>query len=55
MDEEKIRHFIKVEREKGTSMNELIFILSDNNIPIYEISNFMDVSVKYVEELLSDY
>jgi len=55
MDEEKVRYFIKVEKEKGTSTNELIFILNDNGVPIYEISNFMDVSVKYIEDLLSDY
>mgnify|MGYP005769471173 CR=1 FL=1 len=54
MNEAQIRYFIQVEKEKGTSMDELIFILSDNNIPIYEISNFLDVSVKYVEMLLSD-
>lgn len=55
MDEEKIRYFIRVEKEKGTSTNELIFILSDNGIPIYEIANFLDVSVKHIEDLLSDY
>lgn len=55
MDEEKVRYFIKIEKEKGTSTNELIFILNDNGVPIYEISNFMDVSVKYIEDLLSDY
>lgn len=55
MDEEKVRYFIKVEKEKGTSTNELIFILNDNGVPIYEISNFMDVSVKYIEDLLSDF
>ncbi len=54
MNEAQIRYFIQVEKEKGTSTDELIFILSDNNIPIYEISNFLDVSVKYVEMLLSD-
>ena len=55
MDEERIRHFVKVEMDKGTSIDELIFLLNDNGIPPYEISNYMDVSVKYVEELLSDY
>ena len=54
MNEAQIRYFIQVEKEKVTSTDELIFILSDNNIPIYEISNFLDVSVKYVEMLLSD-
>ncbi len=55
MDDERIRYFIKAEKEKGTSTNELIFILNDNGIPIYEISNYMDVSAKYIEDLLSDY
>ena len=47
MNEEQIRYFIHAEKEKGTSTNELIFIL-------YEISNYLDISVKYIEELLSD-
>ena len=54
MNEEQIRYFIHAEKEKGTSTNELIFILHDYNIPLYEISNYLDISVKYIEELLSD-
>lgn len=55
MDEAKVDYFIQAERKKGTSIEELIFILFDNKVPIYEISNFLDVSVKYVEDILSDY
>ena len=62
MDEEKVRyfieaerkHFMMMERRKGTSMEELIFILHDNGVPDYEISNFLDVSIRHVEEVLSD-
>ncbi|MBQ4283163.1 MAG: hypothetical protein IJB96_04465 [Lachnospira sp.] len=55
MDEERVRHFIRMEQAKGTTINELIFILNDNGVPIYEISNYMDVSAKYIEDLLADY
>lgn len=55
MDEEKVRYFIQAEKKKGTSTEELIFILHDNKIPVYEISNYLDLSVKYVEDILSDY
>lgn len=55
MDEAQVRYFIQAERKKGTSIEELIFILNDYEVPIYEISNFLDLSVKYVEEVLSDY
>lgn len=54
MDEEKVRYFIEAERKKGTSTEELIFILYDNGVPVYEISNFLDVSIRHVEEVLSD-
>ena len=54
MDEEKVRYFIEAERTQGTSTEELIFILSDNGVPVYEISNFLDVSIRHVEEVLSD-
>ena len=54
MEEERIRYFVQAEKNKGTSTVELIFILNDNGVPIYEISNFLEVSVKYVEEILSD-
>ena len=54
MNEEQIRYFIHAEKQKGTS-NELIFILHDNGIPLYEISNYLDISIKYIEEILSDY
>jgi hypothetical protein len=54
LDEARIRHFIQVERRKGTSMEEIIFILHDNDIPIYEISNYIEMSVKRIEEVLSD-
>ena len=53
-DEEKVRYFIEAERKKGTSIEELIFILYDNGVPVYEISNFLDVSIRHVEEVLSD-
>ena len=52
MDEEKVRYFIEAERKKGTSTEELIFILYDNGVPVYEISNFLDVSIRHVEEVL---
>ena len=55
MNDAQIRYFIEMERKKGTTTDELIFILSDNGIPIYEISNYLDISVKYIEEILSDY
>lgn len=55
MDEAQVRYFIQAERKKGTTIEELIFILNDNKVPLYEISNFLDVSIKYVEDILSDY
>lgn len=55
MDEAQVKYFIQAERNKGTTMEELIFILFDHNVPIYEISNFLDLSIKYVEDILSDY
>jgi hypothetical protein len=55
MDEAQVRYFIQAEKKKGTTTEELIFILHDNKVPIYEISNFLDLSVKYVEDILSDY
>lgn len=54
MNDAQIRYFIEMERKKGTTTHELIFILSDNGIPIYEISNYLDISVKHVEMVLSD-
>lgn len=39
--------------KKGT-LQCIKFILSDNGIPIYEISNYLDISVKHVEKVLSD-
>ena len=33
MDETQVKHFIMMERRKGTSMEELIFILHDNGVP----------------------
>lgn len=54
MNDAQIRYFIEMERKKGTTTDELIFILSDNGIPIYEISNYLDISVKHVEKVLSD-
>ena len=41
MDETQVKHFIMMERRKGTSIDELIFILHDNGVPDYEISNFL--------------
>lgn len=55
MDETQVKHFIMMERRKGTSIDELIFILHDNCVPDYEISNFLEISIKHVEEVLSDY
>ena len=55
MDETQVKHFIMMERRKGTSMEELIFILHDNGVPDYEISNFLEISIKHVEDVLSDY
>ena len=40
MDEEKVRYFIEAERKKGTSTEELIFILYDNGVPVYEYPIF---------------
>lgn len=54
MNDAQIRYFIEMERKKGTTTDELIFILSDNGISIYEISNYLDISVKHVEMVLSD-
>ena len=55
MKEAQVKLFILVERKKGTSIEELIFILHDNGVPEYEISNYLEISIKYVEEILSDY
>lgn len=38
MNEAQVKHFILVERRKGTTIEELIFILHDNGVPEYEIS-----------------
>ena len=55
MNEAQVKHFILVESKKGTSIVDLIFILHDNGVPEYEISNYLEISIKYVEEILSDY
>lgn len=55
MNETQVKHFIVMERQKGTTIEELIFILHDNGVPEYEISNYLEISIKYVEEILSDY
>ena len=55
MNEAQVNLFILVERRKGTTIEELIFILHDNGVPEYEISNYLEISIKYVEEILSDY
>ena len=55
MNEAQVKHFILVERKKGTTIEELIFILHDNGVPEYEISNYLEISIKYVEEILSVY
>ena len=55
MNEAQVKHFILVERKKGTTIEELIFILHDNGVPEYEISNYLEISIKDVEEILSDY
>ena len=54
MNEAQVRYFVNAEKEKGTSTNELIFLLFDYDVPIYEISNYLDISIKYIEDLLSD-
>lgn len=54
MEETQVRHFVMMERKKGTSLDEIIFILHDHGVPEYEISNYLDVSIKHVEEVLSD-
>lgn len=48
MNEAQVKHFILVERRKGTTIEELIFILHDNGVPEYEISNYLEISIKYV-------
>ena len=55
MNEAQVKHFILVERKKGTSIEDLIYILHENGVPEYEISNYLEISIKYVEEILSDY
>ena len=55
MNEAQVKHFILVERRKGTTIEELIFILHVNRMQQYEISNYLEISIKYVEEILSDY
>ena len=55
MDDERVRQFVKIQNDNGVSTNELIFILNDNDVPMYEISNYLDVSIKYIEDILSDY
>ena len=52
MNEAQVKHFIVMERQKGTTIEELIFILHDNGVPEYEISNYLEISIKYVEEIL---
>ena len=47
MNEAQVKHFILVERKKGTSIEELIFILHDNGVPEYEISNYLEISIKH--------
>lgn len=55
MNDAQIRYFIEMERKKRHNYGwTLYFILSDNGIPIYEISNYLDISVKHVEMVLSD-
>lgn len=54
LTDEQIRYFVAQEKKKGTSSLELVFLLHDNGVPIYEISDFLDLSVKYVEGVLGD-
>lgn len=54
LTDEQIRYFVQNERSRGTSSVELIFLLHDNGVPIYEIAEFLDMSVKYVEGVLGD-
>ena len=55
LNEAQVKYFIEQEKKKGTTTEELIFILHDYDVPIYEISNYMDISIKYIEDILSDY
>ena len=43
MNEAQVKHFIVMERQKGTTIEELIFILHDNGVPEYEISNYLEI------------
>ncbi|MCI1556567.1 MAG: hypothetical protein LKH71_10150 [Lachnospiraceae bacterium] len=54
LTDEQIRYFVAQEKKKGTSSLELVFLLHDNGVPIYEISDFLDLSVKYIEGVLGD-
>ena len=47
MNEAQVKHFIVMERQKGTTIEELIFILHDNGVPEYEISNYLEISIKF--------
>ena len=50
MDETQVKHFIMMERRKGTSMEELIFILHDNGVPDYEFFCLKkERKIKYLE------
>ena len=37
MNEAQVKHFIVMERQKGTTIEELIFILHDNGVPEYDL------------------
>ena len=43
MNEAQVKHFIVMERQKATTIEELIFILHDNGVPEYEISNYLEI------------
>ena len=55
MNETQVKHFIVMERQKGTTIEELIFIIHENGVPDFEIFNYFEISIKYVGGFLSDY
>lgn len=54
LNEQQVKYWIQQERKLGTPLSQLIFIMNDNGVPLNVISNFMDISIKYVETVLSD-
>ena len=50
MNETQVKHFIVMERQKGTTIEELIFILHDNGVPEYEISNYLEFQLNMLRK-----